>query len=253
MLLFGISGSINHGKSTLSGALTSLIPKNSRHFTSFQLVATVADEMNKTTHTIPDKDDIKAINEWLEPLPEILNQVVHVHCKFSQISFTKEDIIESPASYAKLFTYLDELKANPSLLRNKINESNVELYRSFLQWLGGYLVSHVSNGIWYEELVRRANQVKEEGAELCIIDGLRFLNDVKLVRDAGGIILFITRPDVMPRDTDEPMEREAMSIQPDILIINDGTIDGLKKSAIRILNDVKANNYQKSYQTSTLL
>ncbi len=248
MLIFGITGSINHGKSTLSAALVSQVPISSRHFTSFQVIASVADAMHRTTNSIPASNDIEAINAWLEPLPGILNQFVHAHCTFSQLSIDKQDVTKNPKDYAKLFKYLDRLKEDPSLLRQQIDESNVESYRPFLQWLGGYLVAKVSPGIWFEEIIRRAKDVEQQGIELCIIDGVRFINDAKLVRKAGGIVLEISRPTVESRDNDDPTERERDSIEPDILITNNGTIEDLRKLTAQILKDVRNNNYQKAYQ-----
>jgi len=253
MLLFGITGSINHGKTAFSNALTGLKPTSSRHFTSFQVIASVAEAMHKTTHSIPPSRDIEAINTWLEPLPAILSEQVHAHTSISQINFSREDVEKSPQDYTKLLDYLDNLKDNPSLLNQPINESNVESYRPFLQWLGGYLVAKVSPGIWYEEIIRRVKQGESQHkADLCIIDGLRYPNDAKLVEEAGGVILEISRPGIDPIDTQDVTERERQLIRPDILIVNDGGISGLQKVARQILRDVKNNNYQKTYQVSSL-
>lgn len=70
--------------------------------------------------------------------------------------------------------------------------------------------------IWVDTALRRAAQ-SERGA---IITDVRFANEAQAIRDAGGVIIRVERPEVGLK-SDHPSEREVASIQADHILRND--------------------------------
>ncbi len=247
MLIIGITGAIGHGKSTLAAALTRERPSHSRHYSSFEIIASVAEALNKTTHTIPESNNADAVNKWLEPLPGILAEIVHAHTTFSQVEVTDEQLKSGAKEYTTLVQYLETLREHPEILQKSINEIDKEIFRPILQWLGGSLVARVDKGIWYKEIVRRIHEAANEGCEVCTVDGLRYPEDAVLMREAHGIVVEIIRPDRNESFASDPTESSRAKITPDAVIINNGTTEQLSKAAHRFFQDALDNTLQPQY------
>jgi hypothetical protein len=249
MLLFGITGGIGHGKSTLAAALAHERPQAARHFETFDLIADVGNKLNHSTKQLPASTNLDSINEWLEPLPTILAEAVHAHASFAQISIDSTLFSADNVDYLKLIHYIETLEADPSLLQHDITENNKETYRGLLQWLGGYLVAKVDNGIWYKEIIRRVQAAEANGTQLCTIGGVRYPNDAALVREAGGYILGITRPAFPNPDSSDPTESSRRAIIVDAKVINNGVVADIEPVARIIMNDAESGHLQKTYIT----
>jgi hypothetical protein len=199
MQIIGITGPIKHGKSTFADALAGQVPA-SVHLESSQIITEVTNAFHEVMPVPPEQNNIKWMNTWLEKLPPILKDVVHVDCDYDQISFTEADVYDKPMEYQKLFEHSINLAKNPHMANLMINNTNKESYRPMLQWLGGYLVQRVSPGIWYNEIVARSKQAELEGAQLCTVAGLRFPTDAQILREAGAVISEIYRPGALEAD-----------------------------------------------------
>lgn len=249
MIIIGFTGPIGHGKSTFSEALHKLEPSYI-HLESSMIIAEVADEMHAALADIPERDNIDAINDWLRYLPDILKKKLHVDCTFEQIKLDPERVIRHPVEYEKLFLHIDNLTHNPKLLQDKITLKNKEAYRSILQWLGGYLVRSIKPGIWYEEIVRRAQAAEQQGAKLCTVGGLRFPNDATILRKINAIIVKVYRPGHLQYDALDPTERERDDIPLDVTIVSDRGIDEINACAKIFFEDLKNNQLKHTYYTS---
>jgi hypothetical protein len=251
MIIFGITGAIGHGKSTLAEAFGKVEP-NSRHFETFTVIADVIDAWHTKTAKIPNPHDLAEVNNWLTLLPPILSQYVHEDIDASRLAFTMEDIMANPDRYQKLFVHIQNIQKNPGLMTSRVTDLNKEFYRPMLQWLGGYLVAKVDPGIWYNEIMRTVQQAKAEGVELCTIGGVRYLKDAEIVRNGGGQVILIHRPMIGEQDMSDPTERERSRIKPDITIQNDGGLAELVAVAQRIYADEKIGRVQGQYEAMNI-
>lgn len=251
MIILGITGGIGHGKTTLADALAQAALR-SIHLESSQVIAEAVVAWHARSTYIPNPHDLAAVNNWLQLLPEVLSNVVHQYVDGTKLTFTMEDISAQPELYDKLFTHLQTLQQNPSLLNSPITTENKAQYRAILQWLGGYLVYKVDPGIWYKEIMQRASEAELQGLELCTIGGLRYPHDAEIVRSGGGIIVLIRRPLVTEQDISDPTERERAKIQPDTVVINNAGLTELVLCARHMLTDIKLGKLQAHYVASEL-
>jgi len=116
-----------------------------------------------------------------------------------------------------------------------------------LQWLGGYSAQRAYPGIWYDEPVGRSKSAKQEGSELCVVSGLRFLSDAVILRKAGAVVARIERPEAPKSDLHNVTEREAEKIPVDTTIVNNGNLDNLRQVATRLYKDLQAFTLQSTY------
>lgn len=247
MIIFGITGAIGHGKSTLAESFRKVEP-NSRHLESFTVIADVIDAWHAQTTKIPNPHDLAQVNNWLTLLPPILSQYVHEDIDATQLTFTMNDIMANPGHYEKLFVHIQNIQKNPGLLNSHVTDLNKEYYRPLLQWLGGYMVTKVDSAIWYNEIMRKVQQLKSEGVVLCTIGGVRYPKDAEIVRLGGGSIILIHRPLIGEQDMSDPTERERTRIKPDITVLNDAGLVELVQVAQRIYADVKLGRVRHQYE-----
>lgn len=211
----------------------------------------VANQLHSRAASIPRPNNREEINQWLESLPDILEQVVGIQTDFSRIIISAESWKNQPIEYKQLILHLQNLHEDPDLLHQPIEIQNKNLYRPLLQWLGGYLVQHIDSGIWYNELIRQAQAVRDEGYQLCVIGGLRFPADAELVCSAGGTIVSVFRPSLDETDLADPTERERRKIHVDTTVINDGTLSDLDSYAAQLVQDITQHSLRKEYGTLT--
>ena len=248
MIIIGMTGPISHGKTTFADAIEKIEP-STIHLESSLVIAEVINELHASTDKIPSPYNIDSINEWLKPLPSILLDVLGVKSNVEQISIDQSDADKHPIEYDKLMLHIEGLQRDPSLINETINANNKESYRAILQWVGGYLIKKVSSDIWYDEIITRARKAEQAGCSICIIGGLRFPSDAKIVHQAGGIIIMVYRPDHLQYDILDPTERERDNIACDSTIMSNGTIEDMNLCAVQVLEDIKNEKLEKIYQT----
>lgn len=248
MVIIGMTGPIGHGKSTFAKAIKELVP-STVHLESSMVIAEIANAMHGALSVPPDPYGVDSLNNWLRTLPAILLEHMHIHTTIEALMLDQASIEQHPVEYQKLILHVENLQRDKSLMRQEITRDNKETYRPFLQWLGGYLVTHIDKNIWYNEIVKRIHAARDKGAELCIIGGLRFPSDADAIRNAGGVIIKVYRPGHLQNDMLDPTERERDNIIPDSTIMSNGTVDDVTTCAKQVLDDIKNQKLEKLYQT----
>lgn len=246
MIILGLTGAIGHGKTTLADDLAACAG-SAVHLESSDLIIEVANALRAQSGPLPKGDSIEAINTWLQPLAAILKQHVHCETSASAIMLSEQRTREHPDYYDKLFAYFRDLKKTPALQAAPITTTNKADFRSLLQWLGGYLVKMADDGVWYDELIRRA---KTSEVELVTIGGVRFPGDAERVRAAGGLVVEISRPELATADKTDLTERERAQIRPDVHLYNDGSLTQLKSLAAVLYADLRTGQPGAVYRAS---
>lgn len=250
MQIIGITGAIGHGKTSLAKSFLRQI-HGSKHTESSYLISRVANELNKHyVTTQPTVTDIAAVNAWLANLPAILQEVAHYTAPIPPIRIEQQHWLQKDPDYQKLGEYLELVAQNHSLIAQEIQEENKETYRPILQWLGGYVTKHINPTLWYDELLRIAKEVEAQGCTLFIIGGVRFPSDAQVIRNAGGKVIAIERPDVKHLDTADPSEAYRSMVPVDVTIFNDGALGALDHVVINLWKDLQQDNLQSRYQAS---
>ncbi len=250
MVLVGITGPIGHGKTTLANYLAQQDSTAQQAETS-QVVAEVADRLNKFfLWESPNEADLESVNRWLSHLPGILESVTNSRIDHAKLVLNDHDMRLQPTDYEKLLEYIYIARHEPKLLTERIGAKNKAAYRSLLQWIGGYCVTHVDRGIWYNELIRRARVAESQGCQLFIIGGVRFPSDGDILHAAGGRVLKITRAGATIMDKSDPTERERTRIAVDTKISNNGSLQDLMTISVQLHADLVANRLQAAYQAA---
>jgi ABC-type dipeptide/oligopeptide/nickel transport system ATPase component len=246
--ILGLTGNIGSGKSTLADLLISLEPLHARYELG-ELVAETAEDFNRALSGElafeTTTDDVELVNQALIWFVESISEKLHQEVAWNQLAISKHHLVTHPELFEKMFIYVDAAKKEPRLLDRRITAENKEAYRTLLQWLGGYLVARISNTIWYDELFRRIN-LHDADKNLVVIGGVRYPSDATYVREHDGLVIGVERPD-LEADTTDVTERSRSDIRPDVLVINNGTVDELQKLAEQLWFDLGAGKLQQNY------
>ena len=248
MIIIGLTGGIGHGKSTFAKYLANNARRHG-HWESGEVIAEVATLLRSSGITSPQAVSLEAINDWLRPLPTILEQTVHLQIT-TPIVLTQSDLAGSRDHFTRLLEYLQTIQAEPWRQHEPITSTNKEHVRPLLQWLGGYLAKTVSADIWYEEIVRRVQANPD--LQLATIGGVRFPADAKCVRAAGGKIINIIRPQLGQTDLQDLTERERSLIRVDSIVYNDASLAQLAACAQQVYADLVSKTMADEYRASAV-
>lgn len=237
MHIFGITGPIGHGKSTLANAMMRL-ETPSMHIESSMIISAVANEWFATfpKELLLDPIDYRILNRWMADLSRVLSQQVR-HVEPNQLAITHEQVLSESKYYYKLFMHLNLIRQGVIPLGEAITESNKDKHRTILQWLGGFLVERVDPGIWYEEIENRLKAAKNEGVRLAVVGGIRYPLDAEIIRRNDGIIIKLVRADLPERELADITEEHRKDIKVDTTVISDAKPSGLEELAKAMFSD----------------
>ena len=249
--LLGITGAIGSGKTTLAGFLGETV-QNHAHYETNGPIIEVANRFNQLLEAELNfdttDDDSEMVNQVLIWMPDVITEHLHHDVTWTQIAITPKDMRAHPELYEKLFAYVKRVRADHKLTEATIDAENKSDYRELLQWIGGYFIAKISPTIWYDELFRRI-ELHEAYRSLITIGGVRYISDAAVVREHGGRIIAITRQDEAPAGGDVT-EAERDQIEPDITIINNGTVGQLQTLTETVWNDIAAGNPKSTYRAA---
>lgn len=245
MVIIGITGAIGHGKTTFGQALQS-VETHATHYDSSQIITDLAQAWLNAAPVLPSVDNYDEINQWIKAVVPIINRTYGLRARFDQIKIKPEEVKANLADYEKLFAFLRQ----PSVDFSLPGETAKESYRTLLQWMGGYFVKKIDDGIWYNYIANQIKRDQADGIILCTVGGVRYPKDAEIIRATGGVIINIERPGFGEADVTDITERERRNIVADSRVINDGDLGDLQACARQLYNDAKASQLKPSYTAS---
>lgn len=92
----------------------------------------------------------------------------------------------------------------------------------------------IHKGLWIDAFKRRANLF-----ENVVCDDVRFLNEAAAIKEHGGFLVRVLRPD-NAIDLSHPSEREIGEIKCDVTIVNDKDVAHLRHMATVVADELRA-------------
>jgi ABC-type dipeptide/oligopeptide/nickel transport system ATPase subunit len=249
MLIFGISGPIGSGKTTVAELIVGVSPEISLHLETSTIIIELANAFNAayladTIATDPLERTNNAVAELLTMLGLMANRTIYMQ----DVQLAASEAQQHPEFYNKLMDYLRLVSDTPSLMQSTITAHNKSNYRTLLQWIGGYFLFKIDNTLWYQELYRRI-QVTAPQPDIVALTAPRQPAEAEFVRSIGGHVILIDRPSEH-YDRSDVTERNVSDITPDCVILNDSDLTGLKKTVLRVYADALAGQLQNRYIAS---
>ena len=249
--LIGITGAIGSGKSTVAEFLGQLVQNHAHYETSGPIIE-VANRFNQLLEAELNfettDEDTELINQVLIWMPDVVNEHLHRDTTWTQIAVTTKDQRIHPELYEKLLAYIARVRGNHALAEKTITHDNKNDYRDLLQWLGGYFVAKIGPTIWLDEVFRRID-LHEQFRELILISGIRYVSDAAVIREHGGHVLQVARPGSVA-DIHDVTEAERSRIEPDITVVNNGSLAELQLVLETVWNDIAAGNAKAEYRAA---
>ncbi len=250
MLILGITGPIGHGKSTLAKAFMA-IDKSAVRLESSTIIAEVANEWLKNfpRELLVDDHDLDILEAWTTELSIIASEKLQVKIHPEQLFITEKTFKDEPETVARLLRYIDLIRQGVVEMNTEIKDGNKDRNRAILQWLGGFLIIRVGDGIWYDEIERRIVEAETEAKSFCIVGGIRYPYDAEVVRRNGGKIAELVRKDLPKRDTSDITEQQRSKIKPDFVIKSRASKEALAEMARAIYEDMLNNDLLEEYDS----
>ena len=169
--------------------------------------------------------------KFADTLKDLVCNLINVDREF--IEAHKDDLKDYAISNMQLASALNLSVEDITSIRESNTYSSI---RELLQFIGTNIIREYYPS-WHIDNLK--NKITD-GNDYCI-DDLRFLNEVAPIKELGGTIIRIIRPDQEDdRDdvTSHQSEVEQDSIVADHTIINDGTLEDLSKKVTSVIQTI---------------
>ena len=102
---------------------------------------------------------------------------------------------------------------------------------------------HFGPDVWSDRVIARvaANRSSADPRPVVVTD-VRFPDEADAIRDAGGLLVRIVRPEQGPVSDGHASETHIASMDVDIEIVNDGTVDDLRQRMTDAINSVAVHH-----------
>lgn len=250
MHILGITGPIGHGKSTLAKAFMA-IDKSAVRIESSTVIAEVANEWLKNfpRELLVDDHDYDILEAWTTELSIISSDKLKVKIHPEQLLITPATFENEPETVARLMRYINLIKQGVIEMNTEINDGNKDKNRAILQWLGGFMIVRVGEGIWYDEVERRIHEAETQSKSLCIVGGIRYPYDAEVIWRNGGKVAELIRKDLPPRDSSDITEQQRYKIKVDTIINSTASKEALGEMAHAIYEDLLNGDLLSEYNS----
>lgn len=221
MQIFGITGPIGHGKTTLANALMTLTTP-AIHIEPSDIIAEVANEWFATfpKELLVDPIDYALLNQWTTDLATVVSHQIK-YVDPNQLRITHDQVIGESKYYFKLFMYINLIRQGVIPFAEPIVTANKDKHRPILQWIGGFMVHRTEQGIWFDHIARLLKKAEADGIRLGVVGGVRYPYDASVIRANGGIIIKLLREDLPERELADITEEHRNEIKINTTIISD--------------------------------
>jgi len=159
----------------------------------------------------------------------------HLESKgYTRLSFKTPLVEEIKANFP---TLLEEIRQDwPADTIDQLFEEKPPLMRALLQNYGTDVRRKDDANYWVKQWIKRHELF---ATDAIVADDVRFINEAAAIKDLGGIIIKLERPDILGTDM-HVSETEHLQITPDYTInVNKGEHDKLYAELDRILAELK--------------
>lgn len=116
--------------------------------------------------------------------------------------------------------------------------------RRMMQWIGTDLLrNQISDNIWLATLKLRLSNTVTTRHNIVITD-LRFPNEIDMIRNMGGTIVRVIRPDTDPSEEDlrakHESEKAMAKLESDYIIVNDSDLESLKTKVKQLFEHLRS-------------
>ncbi|HEX9679087.1 MAG TPA: hypothetical protein VGA08_00505 [Candidatus Saccharimonadales bacterium] len=253
MRLFGITGPIGHGKTTLANALIAL-ETPSLHIEPSDIIAEVANEWFATfpKDLLVDPLDYGLLNRWLDDLARVVSHQIKPTTG-NQLHITHDQVLGESKYYYKLFMHFNLIRQGVIPLGKAIVIDNKDKHRTILQWIGGFLVHRVDSGIWFDHIERLITQARQNGTKLVVVGGVRYPYDASVIRQNRGILIKLVRADLPERELADITEEHRREITVDTTVISDARPEALPELVKALYQDLLVGDLLKEYNSNDFL
>lgn len=255
MILVGMVGGARQGKSSVGQELRRLAGVDAKADLEFSYP--IGQVVNAWVKQWPiDVLDsglpvIEVANKLIPLLVEPVKQVTGLDVDPAKLLI--QNTPESREAANRLLSYLEKYielgSARGEEFPLPITPDNKVLHRACYQWVGARLIEEVDAGpgqdIWTYVIEHRIKTLQERGYALVTVGGARYPLHQEMIRRDGGIIINVQRPGIA-EDNDVTEQAEARKLA-DVVVVNNGTLEGLNAIVGELYSDLLAGSPKKQY------
>ncbi len=230
--IIGIAGGNKTGKSTFSSVLRAQAESSSDLEYSDPIIKLTnhwLDQMPQFGAGMKSLQLRHTANAWIINLPASVEEILGEKVDHSPLLIREN---QNLGLHIKIVDYLESYHT----LERPITRENKYEHVSILQWLG----ANLSQTLFSNYLGVKSDQAKANGHDLITIGGARFQENFDFIRKLGGFMVKVRRPEVETQH-EYVTETTVQSLQTEVEVFNDGTLEQLGKAAVALWQVVREN------------